>query len=66
MQININGESRELTGNMTIAQLLDELNIARRFLAVERNKEIVPKSAYERTELQPGDVLEIVTMVGGG
>jgi thiamine biosynthesis protein ThiS len=46
--------------------LLASLGIDRRKVAVERNREIVPKSAFEGVVLAPGDQLEIVQFVGGG
>ncbi len=66
MQLKINGETRLLDGPRTVAALLAELGLDARKIAVERNLEIVPKSAYERTGLSDGDQLEIVHFIGGG
>jgi thiamine biosynthesis protein ThiS len=66
MRIMINGESRELAANLTVAMMLAELGIDTRKVAVERNLEIVPKSAFAATEIQDGDRLEIVHFIGGG
>ncbi|MSO74467.1 MAG: sulfur carrier protein ThiS [Alphaproteobacteria bacterium] len=66
MQLKINGETRLLDGPRTVAALLAELGLDARKIAVERNLEIVPKSAYERTGLAEGDQLEIVHFIGGG
>ena len=66
MQLKINGETRRLDGPRTVAALLAELGLDARKIAVERNLEIVPKSAYERTGLSDGDQLEIVHFIGGG
>ena len=62
----MNGEARALAGPMTVAGLLAELGLDGRKVAVERNAEIVPRSAYGTTLLAPGDRLEIVHFIGGG
>jgi thiamine biosynthesis protein ThiS len=49
-----------------VADLLQELGLGARRVAVERNREIVKKEQYEATELGNGDVLEIIEFVGGG
>ena len=66
IRIVLNGAPRELPAPLTFAQLLDELALAGRRLAVERNGEIVPRSRYAATPLADGDRLEIVVAVGGG
>ena len=66
MRIMINGESRDLIPGLTVAGLLQDLGIDNRKVAVERNLEIVPKSAFATTEVQDGDRLEIVHFIGGG
>ena len=66
MHIMINGENRELTAGVTVAALLETLRIDTRKVAVERNLEIVSKSAFTTTEIQDGDRLEIVHFIGGG
>jgi thiazole synthase len=66
MKVTINGEARTLTAVTTVLALLRELGIDHRKVAVERNLEIVPKSAYEDTALGDGDKLEIVHFIGGG
>ncbi|MBV9994201.1 MAG: sulfur carrier protein ThiS [Caulobacteraceae bacterium] len=66
MRLLINGEARELEAATTIAALVEALGLDRRKLAVERNLEIVPRSAYEATPLSDGDRIEIVAFVGGG
>ena len=66
MRIMINGESRELAPGLTVAGLLQDLGIDTRKVAVERNLEIVPNSAFAATEVQEGDRLEIVHFIGGG
>ncbi len=50
----------------TVSQLLERLDVATPRVAVERNRDIVPKAAYGSQTLADGDVLEIVELVGGG
>lgn len=70
MLLTINGESRAFDAPpdapMSIAALLERLDIEPRKVAVERNLEIVPKSLYRATALAEGDRIEIVQFVGGG
>lgn len=66
MQVRINGETRTLEGPISVEALLRELALDPRKIAVERNLEIVPKSAYGLVMLGDGDKLEIVNFVGGG
>ena len=66
LRVTINGEAREIGGDLSLLALLAELNLDNRRIAVERNLEIVPRSAYGQTVLAEGDRLEIVNFVGGG
>jgi thiamine biosynthesis protein ThiS len=66
MNIYLNGELREVPENLTLAQLLDWLNLPAERVAVERNREIAPRSTWAETIIQPGDHLEVVHFVGGG
>jgi len=66
VRVTINGEARELAGNMTIAALVEMLGFAGRRIAVEINQAIVPRSLYAQRELAEGDVIEIVQAIGGG
>lgn len=65
VKILLNGEKREIS-TPNLAGLLAEIGLDPRKVAVERNLEIVPKSAYVQTDLADGDRLEIVHFVGGG
>lgn len=65
MQILLNGKPRAVEAT-TVAQLIEELGLKQRLIAVERNLEVVPKSRYEATRLEEGDRIEIVHMIGGG
>jgi sulfur carrier protein len=66
MQISVNGEMRTFSGVEDVAALVAELGLDVRKVAVERNLEIVPRSAYAATALADGDRIEIVTFIGGG
>ena len=66
MRIEVNGEVREVSPAITIRQLLVELGIADGPVAVERNREIVPRAEHAHTQLSEGDALEVVHFVGGG
>jgi len=66
MKLQVNGEERTISEGTTLAQLLEELGFGGKYVAVERNKEIVPFRTYNETDLCGGDCLEIVTLVGGG
>ena len=66
MRISINGESRTFDAPITVAALLAELGFDARKIAVERNREIVRRSAFADTALGDGDRIEIVHFIGGG
>ena len=66
MQIHLNGEQREVSGSLTITELLDTAGFAQRRVAVEVNRSIVPKSLHATHRLQDGDHVEIVQAIGGG
>lgn len=66
MQIEVNGETKSVANDATVAALVDQLALDARKVAVERNLEIVPKSLYAETALAEGDRIEIVQFVGGG
>ena len=65
-EVVVNDETVEVGRGQTIAQLLDQIDIHHRAIAVELNFEIQPRDQFATTALQPGDRLEIVTLVGGG
>jgi sulfur carrier protein len=66
MQISLNGESREIPDGCTAQQLIELLDLVGRRLAMEVNREIVPRSRFDAHQLQPGDEVEIVHAIGGG
>jgi thiamine biosynthesis protein ThiS len=66
MNLTINGEERVLPTAETLAALVDQLGMKSDRVAIELNREIVPRDQWLRTPLQDGDRLEIVHFVGGG
>jgi thiamine biosynthesis protein ThiS len=66
IKVLLNGNSAEAPEGASLALFLDLLGLGRKGIGVERNREIVPKSKYDSTFLQPGDQLEVVQFVGGG
>ncbi len=66
LQIVVNGTERTVSPGQTIADLLAEMQQNPKYLAVERNKNLVPRSQHAGCQLEHGDQIEIVTLVGGG
>ncbi len=66
MKIFLNGQSRECATATTVASLLAETGHGERRVAVEVNREIVPRSRHGQHELRDGDRVEIVQAIGGG
>lgn len=66
MIITLNGEVKECPEGITVEKLLDLYKIDRRRIAVELNREIIPKKEQSTRVLKHADVLEVVTFVGGG
>jgi len=66
LEVVINGESRQIQDNMTLAELVVFLEMNPKFIAIERNRELVPRVEHATCQLQDQDQLEIVTLVGGG
>ena len=66
LQVTINGTPHRFDQALDVAGLVERLALAGKKIAVERNGEIVPKSAHRATRLENGDRLEIVVAVGGG
>jgi sulfur carrier protein len=64
--VTVNGAARRFDAPLDVASLLASLDMAGKKVAVERNGEIVPRSAHAQTVLTDGDQLEIVVAVGGG
>jgi thiamine biosynthesis protein ThiS len=66
MQITINGERREIPESLTVSALLEHIGMTSGRVAIERNLDILPRSQWQGTQIQPGDTFEIVHFVGGG
>jgi sulfur carrier protein len=66
IDVVVNGETRSVAQGTTVAQLIGELGLGDRRVAVERNREVVPRAQHTTTVLAAGDRLELVTFVGGG
>ncbi len=66
ISVIINGEPRSFDHALSCGELIGELGLAGKRIAMERNGEIVPRSQYGLCTLQDGDCLEIVAAVGGG
>ncbi|WP_346796808.1 sulfur carrier protein ThiS [Halomonas sp. Bachu 37] len=66
MQIQLNGEPHALNSTITAADLVAQLGLAGRRIAVEINEQIVPRSQLAETRLADGDQVEIVHAIGGG
>jgi sulfur carrier protein len=66
VRATINGEAMELPDGLTVQGLLHHLSVRAERVAVERNGQVVKKARHAEEKLSTGDVLEIVTFVGGG
>ena len=63
--IKINGNEFDYVGR-SVQEVITELGYDKSRIAVERNEMIVPKASYEETILEDGDIVEVVSFVGGG
>ncbi|MBL1429980.1 MAG: sulfur carrier protein ThiS [Robiginitomaculum sp.] len=66
MNITLNGKASEITTELNVTELLNDLSLTPAKVAVERNLQIVPRSVYSKTIIQDGDRIEIVRFIGGG
>jgi sulfur carrier protein len=66
MDIIVNGTTRVVPDQTRASELLDTLGLAGKRIALEINREIVPRSRFDRHVIQPGDRVEIVHAIGGG
>jgi len=66
MELTINGESRTHPDGLSITDLLTRMELNPSIVAVEVNKHLVTRRRHAETKLHDGDVMEIVTLVGGG
>jgi len=66
MKLQINGENRQFDGVASLSSLIERLGMKGDRVAVELNRNIVPRAQWDKTNLAEGDQLEIVHFVGGG
>ncbi|MEM8679857.1 MAG: sulfur carrier protein ThiS [Planctomycetota bacterium] len=66
MQVQVNGEARDACQGTTLGTLVDTLELNRAHVAVELNRQLIPREQIDDHELSDGDCIEIVTLVGGG
>ncbi|NND45564.1 MAG: sulfur carrier protein ThiS [Xanthomonadales bacterium] len=66
IEITVNGEALSVKPDLDIPGLLQQLGLAEKRVAVELNREIIPRSQHSETALSQGDAVEIVHAIGGG
>lgn len=66
MRVKINGEMREVPGEISLTDLLDHLSMPSRLLAIELNKQVVRKKDWGHITIKDADTIEIIHFVGGG
>ncbi|MBS99163.1 MAG: thiamine biosynthesis protein ThiS [Oceanospirillaceae bacterium] len=66
MQIQVNGEAFDASQCTSLSDLIDQLGLAGKRIAIELNMEIVPRSEHPTTALKAGDQVEVVHAIGGG
>jgi len=66
VRVTVNGEPRDLPESITVAELVGQLGLSQRRIAVEVNRDILPRERYAGHSLSDGDAIEIVHFIGGG
>lgn len=66
LTIHVNGQERRVAAGTTLQALIRDLGLDKAACAAEVNRKLVPKREHAARELQPGDQVELVTLVGGG
>jgi len=66
VRVTVNGEPRDLPESITVAELVGQLGLSQRRIAVEVNRDILPRERYAAHSLSDGDAIEIVHFIGGG
>lgn len=66
MKVTVNGVRKEVADGLSVQGLLDALGLLKGRVAVELNREIIVRDAYSGAALKEGDVIEILSFVGGG
>jgi thiamine biosynthesis protein ThiS len=66
MKVIINGEAKEIVGELSLNELLEHFTLPQERVAVELNREVVRKKDWENVKINDGDKLEVIHFVGGG
>ena len=66
MRVTVNGEPRDLPESITVSELVSQLGLSQRRIAVEVNEDVIPREHYAAQRLCEGDSVEIVHFIGGG
>ncbi|MCC7145798.1 MAG: sulfur carrier protein ThiS [Phycisphaeraceae bacterium] len=66
MKLTVNGHEQELPDHATVRDLVEHLGLGKAVVAVEVNLQVIPRREHTTTKLNPGDRVEVVTLVGGG
>lgn len=66
MRVTINGQAHDIPAGLTLSGLIEHLGLTDGPVAIERNREVVPRAEHARVTVEAGDELEIVHFVGGG
>jgi thiamine biosynthesis protein ThiS len=66
MKLLINGETKEISGELNLTELLKHFSLPQERIAIELNKEVVRKKDWESIKVSDGDKLEVIHFVGGG
>ncbi len=66
MNIQLNGEQTQLPDAITVAEMIERLNLEPRRIAVEINEDVVPRSEFPQRRLHPDDRVEVIHAIGGG
>ncbi len=66
MRITLNGQEQNFSAPLTIAELVEKLELEAEKIAIDCNAEVIARNAYVKTHLQEGDTVEIIHFIGGG
>jgi thiamine biosynthesis protein ThiS len=66
MNVRLNGEDRQLPAEMTLEGLVEHLELKGKPIAIELNREVIPRPRFSEVKVREGDRIEVVTFVGGG
>ncbi|QDV68714.1 sulfur carrier protein ThiS [Rosistilla carotiformis] len=66
IEVTVNGQTQQIEGPMSVAALLEIVEIPGPYLAVELNEDVVPREQHAEQQVAEGDSIEVVTLVGGG